>query len=372
MGAGTKAVKLGAIVVIGNVLETDELLGAKAIVDVPFYESLACADVVGISTVERTVERFLKAEIDIVSVLVDAEIASSLPLLWSFPKNVTLEIVDDIHCAIAQKLADYARAGVGHSFVNSADAYTETDLLDLFYFHREARQTITQTRDHQGPLALWVVDCEKAQQDSFELLFERIIGQPVIGDTARGGNTYLIREYVNRLAHPRDLRRLAEDTLKGLRERGPAGREISPGIWIDEGAEVHRGARIVGPAYIGRGTKVLDNVLITRLSSIERDCRIDCGTVVEGSCILANTQIGIWLDVCHAVVSGNNFWSLGRDLMVEISDPTLLRSNSQVSRARLSVNGRHETPETFVDSPEGQPSSTWQFGIQSYPTLSEE
>jgi NDP-sugar pyrophosphorylase family protein len=361
-------VKLGAIVVVGNI-GTDELLGAKATDEVPFCEALACADVVGISTVERTVERFLKADVDVVSVLVDAEIAR-LPQ-WSFPKNVKVEIVDDMRRAINQRLMDFSCTGVEHSFVNSADTYTETDLLDLFYFHKEARQTITQARDHQGPLALWVVDCEKAQPNGFERLFENVIAEKTTGETVRA-NTYLIREYVNRLVHPRDLRRLAEDTLKGLCERGPSGREISPGIWIDDGADVHRGARIVGPAYIGRGSKVLDNVLVTRLSSIERSCRIDCGTVIEDSCILANTQVGIWLDVCHAVVNGNQLWSLGREIMIEISDPTLLQSTSPAYSTRSSASSRHETPEIFDNSQDAQPSGTWQFGIQSYPRLSEE
>jgi hypothetical protein len=357
-------VKLGAIVVIG----TDELLDAKAIDEVPFCLPLSCADVIGISPVERTVERFLKAEVDVVSLLINSKVASRLTQSWSFPKNVAVEIVDDIGSALTHRLADYSRSGIEHSFVNSADAYTETDLLDLFYFHKEARQTMTQARDHQGPLALWVVDCEKAQQDGSEILFG-----PMPGQTVPGGNAYLIREYVNRLAHPRDLRRLAEDTLKGLCERPPVGREISPGIWIAEGAEVHRGARIVGPAYIGRASKVMDNVLVTRLSSIERGCRIDCGTVIEGSSILPNTQIGIWLDICHALVSGNKLWSLGRDIMIEISDPTLMQSTSPVCDARLSVKGRHETPESLADTQEGRAtSSTWQFGIQPYPTLSEE
>jgi anti-sigma B factor antagonist len=67
---------------------------------------------------------------------------------------------------------------------------------------------------------------------------------------------------------------------------------------------------------------------VTRFSSIERDCCVDCGTVVEDSSILANTNVGIWLDVCHAVVSGNKLLSLGRDVAVEIFDASLMRSAS--------------------------------------------
>ena len=112
----------------------------------------------------------------------------------------------------------------------------------------------------------------------------------------------------------------------------PSGREIKPGIWAEEEAEIHRGARIVAPAYIGWGSKVREDTLITRCTSIEKNCYVDCGTVIENSSILANTHIGIWLDVCHAVASGDKFVSLGHDVVVKISDPSIMRSNSDAKK----------------------------------------
>jgi NDP-sugar pyrophosphorylase family protein len=97
---------------------------------------------------------------------------------------------------------------------------------------------------------------------------------------------------------------------------------------MDDGAEVHRRARIVAPAYVGRASKVMEDTLITRFSSIEKGCCIDYGTVIENSSILENTQVGICLDVCHAVANGNKLLSLGHDVVVEISDPSVLRFNS--------------------------------------------
>ncbi len=178
-----------------------------------------------------------------------------------------------------------------------------------------------------------------------------------------GGAPYFVREYVNHFSHPRDLRAIAGDILLGRCEMRPVGREIRPGVWVGDDAEIHKGARIVAPAYIGSGSKVLDNTLITRLSSIERDCYIDCGTVIEDSSLLPNTRIGIWLDVRHAVVSGNKMLSLKRNVTVEISDPALVRSTlpaRSTSSAAGDWDGDGIVPEVENPHPTLDP---WQFGI---------
>ena len=195
-------------------------------------------------------------------------------------------------------------------------------MLDLFYFHREARQAATRCFDREGPLDLWVIDCEKALQSDVEGLFTEEKRAP-----------YFTRDYVNKLKHSADLRRLVSDALSSRCALRPSGREIKPGVWVDEKAEIHRTARIVAPAYIGRGSKVQQDTLITRHSSSERGCCIDCGTVIEDSSILANTTVGIWLDVCHAVVSGNKLLSLGHEVVVEFSDPSVLRPTAEAKNS---------------------------------------
>ena len=41
----------------------------------------------------------------------------------------------------------------------------------------------------------------------------------------------------------------------------PSGVEVRAGIWIEDGADVHRRARIVAPAYIGSGSKVREDII---------------------------------------------------------------------------------------------------------------
>jgi NDP-sugar pyrophosphorylase family protein len=135
----------------------------------------------------------------------------------------------------------------------------------------------------------------------------------------------------------------------------PWGVEVKPGIWVDEGAEIHRRARIVAPAYIGRASKVSEDTLITRCSSIERDCYVDYGTVIEDSSILPNTHIGIWLDVCHAVASGNKLLSLGRNVTLEVSDRSIMRTiGSAREEARNKSVNFYEAQQLIVDPEQEQ------------------
>ncbi len=52
----------------------------------------------------------------------------------------------------SRQVDQFADRGIDHAFVNWADAYAETDLLDLFCFHRESRQAATPTFDGHGAL----------------------------------------------------------------------------------------------------------------------------------------------------------------------------------------------------------------------------
>ncbi len=361
----------GAIVIVGS--DAQPLSGTTnpaVVADETFLsEPFSCVDVLGRSILERTVDRLIQAECAVVNVLVSAEVADRVRPLSGKWKNVRFQSVSDVAAATRSKLRDCARAGIEQCFVMSAAVYAETDFLDLFHFHRESRRPVTRSVDREGPLDLWVVNCDDAQNLDFSHLS---------GSADAIGSSYFIREYVKRVGHPRDLRQLAVDMLQNRCAVRPPGRELKPGVWIDERAEVHRRARIVAPAYIGRGSKVRQDALVTRCSSIEENCCIDCGTVVEDSSILANTHVGIWLDVCHAIAAGNLFLSLNRDVALEIADSAVIRINSSGKRTKGAELGltRLEEEESAIpdiqqsvalepfDSQLEKPpaSETWQLG----------
>ena len=189
-------------------------------------------------------------------------------------------------------------------------------MYSIFFTFTAKGGAATRARDSAGPLDLWVADCAKVQA----------LGLDAVLACAEKSGEYFVREYVNRLSHPRDLRRMASDSISGRCVTRPGGHEARPGIWVDDGAEIHRRARIVAPAYVGRGSILREDTLITRCSNIEEGCYIEYGSVIEDSSILKRTHIGIWLDVCRSVVDGNRLVSLKRDAVLEISDPGVMRS----------------------------------------------
>ncbi len=317
-------------------------------------EPAECVDVLGRSPLERMVERFVKIEVQDISVLIEEGAIAQLPSFGAEGRKVRVQVVNDLSTAISRELGDYAREGIDRSFISCAGAYTETDLLDLFCFHREARRALTGTFDSEGPLPLWIADCAKVQESHFE--------SSLVDTEKRGASNYFIREYVNRLQGPRDLRRMAADILRGACQTKPSGEQVRPNVWIDDGAEIHSRARIVGPSYIGRETSIRADALITRSSAIEKDSCIDCGTVIEDSSVLPRTNIGICLDLCHAVASENTLFSLQRDLAIEISDPNLMRSTVAARKSVSSASERNQILANALALQESQQTlGAWQF-----------
>jgi NDP-sugar pyrophosphorylase family protein len=196
-------------------------------------------------------------------------------------------------------------------------AYADIDLKEFLQFHRDQRQIVTRACDREGTLDAWVIDTA--------VLSEAVDLSTLLRTS--GTAQYFVNGYVNRLQHPRDLRRLVVDSFSNRCRLRPTGAEIRPGVWLEEGAQVHRDARIVAPAFIGRGARIAEQCLITRSSNVESSCQIDYGTVVEDSSILSNSYVGIGLDLSHSIVDGSNLMNLERDLTLEIADPCVIRPN---------------------------------------------
>jgi NDP-sugar pyrophosphorylase family protein len=352
-------VGLAAIVVVETGTE-DSSLAAPADMKTEqtagVVEPLACVEIMGHSMLERTIERFVRTNVDVVRVLMADDAAYTAQPAGSAFDCVKFKSVSDIGSAIGQEIIEFSQSGIDHSFIVSANVYAETDLFDLFSFHSESRQRVTKAVDRYGPLEFGIVDCAQALEIDIENMLTH-------GDGA--GSSYFIREYVSRLTHPRDLRRLATDALSGRCAMRPAGTEVKPGVWVDEGAQIHRRARIVAPAYIGRGSRIRQDTVITRCSSIEKDCYVDWGTVIEDSSILSDTHIGISVDVCHAVVNGNRLLNLERDVVVEISDAGIMRSTSPVRKQPRATRHPDEEQRVVVADLQEEELSTaepWQLG----------
>ncbi len=223
-----------------------------------------------------------------------------------------------------QRLATCKDSGAEAIVVARASGYVDFDLKDAVQFHREQAHVVTRAFDDEGPLDLWIID-PASISDGVDILSTQSKVEPA---------RYFVRGYINRLKHPGDLRRLAVDGLTSRCGLRPQGTESRPGVWMDEGAQVHRDARVVAPAFIGRGTRIAEQSLVTRCSNIESNSQVDYGTVIEDSSVLSNSYVGIGLDVTHSIVDGNNLLNLERGVTLEIADPCVFRQNRVLHQSR--------------------------------------
>lgn len=290
-------------------------------------ESLAFVDVLGRSMLEHAIDRLLNAGVKLTSLVLDPEIASSIPVFRRPMGNLTLRVADDPWPAIAQILEMYRENGCDCAFIVRPTAYIEADFADLLDFHRQTERAVTRASDHKGPLDLWVMHCNSAAET---------IDSSVIAALLNPNSfpaSYFVKEYVRRISDPHDFRQLVTDAFVSRCSLRPMGDQLRPGIWVDQGVQIRRGARIVGPAYLGARCTLGDRSVVTRFSNIERDSYIDYGTVIENSSVLPNTYVGILLDVRRSIVHGNRLMNLERSVVVEISDPRLLRANGAVKQS---------------------------------------
>jgi len=300
-----------AIVIVGNDSGPVDL--APSAIQ---HTVLASVDVLGTSVVRRTVERLLRDGIESIAICCSSSVESE-----GFDEHPSLTILtaaDPWEAAVAE-LARYEDR-LDCVLIMRIGAYVEFDLGDAVRFFGEHSDNVVRGFDDEGPLDLWMIRPEVIDNAN---LFSRL---------QLGKSTYYpVRGYINRLRHPRDLRRLVVDSFNSRCRLRPQGSEVRHGIWMCDGAQVEKSARIVSPSFIGRDVTISEQCLVTRYSNIERDSYVDYGTVVEDTTILPNSYVGIGLDLAHSVVDGRSLVNLHHGVMLKIGDPVVMRQNKPLA-----------------------------------------
>ena len=310
-----------AIVVIGNQV-AGTTLWEFAHRELPKSTvSGGCLEILGQSVLDLTVLRLRQAGIRKISVIAQAGSLAFWPA-----RDIEIIAVrqsSDRWPRAIRKLKEQAAHGVEDVLVIELGAYAECDFAEALQVHRAGRTGLTQLHDGQQPLDFWIVNAAVLRTSGLDCAFsfglDKMMGAAV---------PFPIKAYVNRLADARDLRQLVVDAFLGHCAIRPRGREVRPGVWMDDGARPHRSARIVAPAYVGHAVKLEPSAVIARFSNVERNCRVGAGTVVESASVLSHTALGRGLDVSHAVVHGNQFADLARNVVLRIDDPNLLRDTA--------------------------------------------
>jgi NDP-sugar pyrophosphorylase family protein len=284
--------------------------------DMPF----ALADVVGCPAVHHLVAHLRRQGVSdavVISEFPAPSLSSSCrknyePPRWIFAAGGQMwRVAENLFHELAQN-------GAEEILVVRAGAYVEPDVDDLLQAHNENRTHATRALDTEGePMDVFAVTASRRNEAAY--LFRH-----GLSETRTRCGSWRFRGYRNALQTAQHLRCLAVDAFLGENSIVPAAAEIRPGVWIARGASVHPRARVLAPAFIGEGTRVRANAVVTRCSVIERRCDIGVGSVVEDASVLPYTSIGGGLDVMHAVAGSRRLASLEHDIAIEIADPRLM------------------------------------------------
>ncbi len=313
----------------------------------PESVSLACVEIFGQSILERTVNRLQKADVRGISVIASPSCDSLAQIRGA--KITTAQEQRDRWAAAGRMLRKHARCGTRTVLLAELGAYAEVDLAAALEFHKTRRQHVTPLHDASGALGYWIIETsEMAVEPDFRLPFfdNRVIGAP-----------YLIKGHVNRMRAARDLRRLVIDSFLGRCSFSPPGHEMKPGVWVDKGARIHKSARLVAPAYLGRNTSVQPASVVTQFSNLERSCHVGMGSVVSNASVLPHTMIGRGLDVSAAVVDRDEFVDLRRNVTLTIRDSNLISGVTcrQPQMFRVSEQEEHKDTGHLIGQAELEP-----------------
>lgn len=351
-----------AIVLVGAPAEGENAfaVAAETIGGVP----LALFDVLGRPVFHRVLEQVGRWGVNAVTLV--TELSSTASSVFEKPAGVKHVDAgaDQLWRAAENAFGEHVQGGAEAVLVLRVGPYVELNVDEFLQFHFDQRNRVTPAVDPSGePLPLFVLSASRRNDAAY--LFRHCLQAMRVP-----GASYRAKGYCNRLRDAADLRRLAADGLQGKAAIAPAGREIKPGVWVGDGARIQRGARLLAPAYIGRRAKVRAAAVITRCSTVEHHCEIDCGTVVENTSVLPYTYVGAGLDASHTVLGLKRLAHLRRSVEVEITDPKLLamRSTSapvrtlasaisltsflpmQLFRGLFSSNGAAEPPPSLPSS----------------------
>ena len=279
---------------------------------------IALWEIFGKSVLARTLQRLQRASITNISVFADSSLPDTAVPDSDFEGVKWLRAAGDAIWRDAENaFSDYGHNGVDTILAIRLGAYSELDISDLLRFHLDQRTRVTIACDGSGPLGFLAIDSGRRNDAAF-LMRSRL------QRTRLPAAQYLTNAYSNRLNTSKDFRSLVQDGFLSRCEIRPSGKEIKPGVWVEDRARIHRSARILAPAYIGSRARIRAAAVITRCSSIEHHVEVDCGTVVEDASVLPYTFVGAGLDIAHVVLGNGRLAHVTRNVEVEISDPRLV------------------------------------------------
>ncbi|MFP4436562.1 MAG: sugar phosphate nucleotidyltransferase [Chloroflexaceae bacterium] len=214
----------------------------------------------------------------------------------------------------------------GTTFVFNGDVLTDLDLQAMLAFHQEkgSKLTISLT-PVEDPTQFGLVEMDATQHIKRFLekprpedittnlinagtyilepevfryvppnefyMFERGLF-PVLMQTGDPVFGYPSRAYWNDIGKPHNYLEAHHDILIGKVQYNFRGEEIASRVWLENGADIHPSAHIVGPVMLGPNVQIARGVGIVGPTVIGANCRIEADVSIEASVLWEDNAIG--------------------------------------------------------------------------------
>jgi len=169
------------------------------------------------------------------------------------------------------------------------------------------------------------------EQGLFPLLLEH--GDPLYG--------YHSSDYWIDIGTPEKYLKLHHDMLKGQVARRFPGKQAGNGIWVEEGCDIQPRAELEGPVVIGGNCVICSGARVKGPSVIGQDCRIGENSLIEGSVVWQNSQLGQRVSLKNCVIAE----SVAIGERTEIMEGCVLGSNVIVGGDKRLLPGTKVWPE---------------------------
>ncbi len=251
----------------------------------------------------------------------------------------------------------------GTTFVFNGDVLTDLDLQAMLAFHREHNSKVTiSLTPVDDPTQYGLVELDETRRirrflekpraedittnlinagtyviepDVFRYvppdefyMFERGLF-PVLMQTGDPMYGYPSRAYWNDIGRPQNYLDAHHDILIGKVQYTFRGKEIASRVWLEDTADIHPSAQIVGPVVLGPGVRIGRGASIIGPTVIGAHCTIGTDVTIEGSvlwdrneieerCVLRSCVLGRGNHIgAHTLISDGTIISDGCNLGAE-------------------------------------------------------
>jgi mannose-1-phosphate guanylyltransferase len=262
--------------------------------------------------------------------------------------------------------------------VLNGDVFTDLDLTDMMEFHKHHKATATialtpvEDPTGYGVVELDARNCVKRfvekpsweqvttnlinagtyimEPEALELvptgvhcmlergLFPNMVdlGVPFIG--------YRSNAYWIDIGIPQDYLKLHRDVLMGKAMARFPGKSIADDVWVEEGCDIHRSAKIIGPVVVGKRCTIEQGVRVSGPAVLGDGCSVGQGATIDEAVLWHGVTLGGDATVRNSVIGSESVVGYG----TWIVDGSIVGDGTSIGSYNRLEHGIKVWPESTI------------------------